>query len=138
MKGWLIATSTMIVEVDYATSDGTALAGSDYTAISDTLTFNPGETVKYIEVSVLGDGDDEADETFSVALSNPLNADLLDAEATGTIVDDDGLSSLTISNQTVLEGNTGTTAMEFTVSLSPPSASIVSVDYALADGTAEA
>ena len=134
----LAPTSTMIVEVDYATSDGTALAGSDYTAISDTLTFNPGETVKYIEVSVLGDGDDESDETFLVELSNPLNADLLDAEATGTIVDDDGLSSLTISNQTVLEGNTGTTAMEFTVSLSPPSASIVSVDYALADGTAEA
>jgi len=134
----LAPTSTVAVEVDYDTSDGTAQAGSDYTTISDTLTFNPGETVKYIQVPVLGDTNDEADETFRVTLSSPLNADLLDAEATGTIVDNDGLSSLTISNQTVLEGNTGTTVIEFTVSLSPPSAAIVSVDYVLADGTAEA
>lgn len=134
----LAPTSTMLVEVNYETIDESATGGVDYTTSSDTITFNPGETEKYINISVLGDTDDELDETFLVELSNPVNADLLDAQATGTIVDNDGLSALSISDQTVTEGNIGTTSMVYSVTLSPPSAAVVSVDFALIDGTATA
>ena len=132
----LAPTSTMVVEVDYDTVDVTAIGGSDYTPISDTLTFNPGETEKYINVPVLGDTDDELDETFRVELSNPINADLLDGQANGTIIDNDGLSAISIGDQTVTEGDTFTTPMVFSVTLSPPSASVVSVDFSLSDDTA--
>ena len=134
----LAPTSTMVVEVDYETIDVSAIGGSDYTFISDTLTFNPGETETYINVPVLGDTDDELDETFRVELSNPVNADLLDGRATGTIIDNDGLSTLSIGDQTIVEGNSVTTPMVFSVTLSPPSASVVSVDFSLTDGTATA
>ena len=60
-----------VVEVDYATSDGTATAGADYTATSGTLTFNNGETSKTFSVPILPDNLVEGDETFFVTLSNP-------------------------------------------------------------------
>ena len=134
----LAPTSTNTVEVDYATMDDTAVAGQDYIAEADTLTFSPGETEKYISVSVNGDFDDEFDETFKVLLSDPVNADLLDAEAVGTIVDNDGLPALTIVDQSLLEGNAGVTDMQFEVTLSPASASVVTVDYMTMNGTATA
>jgi hypothetical protein len=121
--------STSTVEVDYTTVNDTASAGSDYTAASNTLTFNPSQTETTISILVTGDTDDEVDETFFVQLSNAVNADLLDGEAVGTIVDNDGLPKLTIGDQTLLEGNSGTKVMEFEVTLSPASASVVTVDY---------
>ncbi len=134
----LAPTSTTAIQVDYTTADGSALAGSDYTAISGTLTFNPGEAEKYISVDVTGDTDDEPDETFSVRLSSADAVDLLDAEATGTIVDNDGLPALSIGDQSILEGSAGSSAMQFLVTLSPSAASTVTVDYATADGSARA
>ena len=74
--------------VDYATSDGTATAGADYTAGSGTLRFNAGETGKTVSVAVLDDGHDEGSETMTFTLSNPVpaaTAKLGDATATGTI-----------------------------------------------------
>lgn len=84
---------TQTTTVDYTTADGTAIAGSDYTAIQGTLTFNPGETTKTIVVPILGDTLDEADETFRLQLSHPTNAEItLNAgTATGRIVNDDQL-----------------------------------------------
>ena len=134
----LSPTSTTAVNIDYATIDDTAIAGADYTAASDTLIFNPGEAEKTIAIAVTGDTDDELDETFHVQLSNPVNADLLDAEAVGTIIDDDGLPALAITNQSLLEGNSGTTAMQFEVTLSPASASVVTVAYTTVNGSATA
>lgn len=134
----LSPSSTTAVSVDYTTVDDTALAGSDYIASSDTLTFNPGETKKQINVSVTGDTDDELDEIFTVQLSNPTNADLLEATAVGTIIDDDGLPALSITDQSKLEGNSGTSAMQFEVTLSPASASVINVTYATVNGTATA
>ena len=132
----LTPTSTVAVEVDYTTANDTATSGVDYTPVSDTLTFSPGETEKIIQVSVAGDTDDEFDETFFVNLNNPLNADLLDAQAVGTIVDDDGLSALSIADQAILEGNSGTTALQFEVTLSPSSSSVVTVTYNTVNGSA--
>ena len=79
------------VTVDYATSDGTAEAGSDYQPTSDTLTFAVGDTVKTVSVAVLDDAVDEAEETFTLTLFNPDggNAWLADDRATGTIENSD-------------------------------------------------
>ena len=81
------------VTVDYATGDGTAVAGEDYTETTGTLTFRPGETAKTVSVPVLDDGHDEGEETFTLTLSNPAggNAWLKDAEATGTIENTDAM-----------------------------------------------
>ena len=73
------------VTVDYATSDGTATAGSDYTAASGTLTFAAGETSKTVSVPVLDDAHDEGSETLTLTLSNASGAYLEDGTATGTI-----------------------------------------------------
>ena len=77
------------VTVDYATSDGTAAAGSDYTATSGTLTFAAGETEKTVSVPVLDDAHDEGSETLTLTLSNPSGAYLADGSATGTINNSD-------------------------------------------------
>ena len=85
--------SASTVTVDYATADGTATAGSDYTATSGTLSFAPGETAKTVSVRVLDDAHDEGEETFTLTLSNPSggNAWLADATATGTIENSDAM-----------------------------------------------
>ena len=80
--------STGEVTVDYATADGTATAGSDYTATSGTLTFAAGETEKTVSVPVLEDDHDEGSETLTLRLSNAEGADIADGEATGTITND--------------------------------------------------
>ena len=77
------------VTVDYASADGTAKAGEDYTAASGTLVFAPGETEKTVAVAVLDDAHDEGEETFLFTLSNASGAVLADAEAVGTIVNSD-------------------------------------------------
>ncbi len=79
------------VTVDYATSNGSALAGVDYTATSGTLAFLAGETTKTVSVPVIDDDIDEGSETLTLALSNPSggNAYIADATATGTITNDD-------------------------------------------------
>ena len=81
-----------VVTVGYATSDGSALAGVDYTAASETLTFAAGESSQTIEVAVLDDAHDEGEETMTLTLSHASSgARITDAEATGTIVNADPL-----------------------------------------------
>ena len=77
--------------VNYATSDGTATAGTDYTAASGTLTFQTGESSQTIEVTVLDDSHDEGEETLTLTLSNASSGRLTDGEATGTIENHDPL-----------------------------------------------
>ena len=78
------------VTVDWATSDGTAAAGSDYTAGDGTVNFAPNETRKTIDIAITDDALDESDETFTVTLSNPSNTELGTAKtATVTIADND-------------------------------------------------
>ena len=89
--------STLTVTVDYATSDGTATAGQDYTATSGTLTFNPGDAAKSINVALLDDAIDDGGETMTVILSNASNARIADATATGTINNSDQLQKAWIA-----------------------------------------
>ena len=77
--------SNNTITVDYVTSNGTAHAGSDYTAASGKLTFNPGNTQQTVQVAVLTDSEDENQETLTLTLSNPVRATLADATGAGTI-----------------------------------------------------
>jgi uncharacterized repeat protein (TIGR01451 family) len=77
--------------VDYATSNGTALAGIDYVATNGTLVFEPGVTSQTVTVGVNGDIVAESNETFYVTLSGANNAFISDARGVGTITNDDGL-----------------------------------------------
>jgi uncharacterized protein (TIGR03790 family) len=70
----LSGSSAETVTVNYATVDGTALAGSDYTATSGTLTFLPGQLSRTFTFTILDDADDESDEVFTIALSAATNA----------------------------------------------------------------
>lgn len=114
--------------MDYATVDGTATS-SDYTPVSGTLTFAPGESSQTIQVPVLGDVVDESDETFTLILSNPVNGALADGEATGTIEDDDTAQVTMGSGVQVLERDSGTTATMLTVTLTTPASFTVTVEY---------
>ena len=77
------------VSVDYATADGSAEAGDDYSAASGTLSFAPGETSQTLVIDALTDDYQEPEETFSVLLTAPVNAAVADGEGVGTIIDDD-------------------------------------------------
>jgi probable HAF family extracellular repeat protein len=130
--------SVQTITVNYATSDNTATAGSDYTAASGTLTFNPGETLKNINVAVIGDTGDELNEEFFVTLSGESNATIRDGHGVGTITDDDGTPALSIGDVSVTEGNSGTSTATFTVTLSPASGQPVTVNYSTDNNTATA
>ena len=79
------------ITVAYATRDGSAKAGEDYTAKSGTLTFTVGQRSETVRVELLDDAKDEDEETFDLVLSNAANALIGDATATGTIENDDPL-----------------------------------------------
>ncbi|MEA2415480.1 MAG: hypothetical protein QOI58_2137, partial [Thermoanaerobaculia bacterium] len=93
------------VTVDYATSDGTARAGSDYDAAAGSIIFAPGETAKVIDVSVRGDVTPENNETLMVTLRNAIGAVITNPEAFGIIDDDDQLADLSIAPQFVDSGH---------------------------------
>ncbi len=132
----LAAPSAKMVAVGYATADVSATAGADYIATSGTLWFSAGETTKSIYVTVYGDRAVEADETFSVNLSNPTDATIADGQGMGTITNDD--AGLSIDDVTRDEGSAGTTSFTFTVTRSGATNTTVSVAYATQDGTADA
>ena len=123
----------------YATVDGTAEAGTDYTSASGTLTFEPGDLRETIAVPITDDVGDEEDETLSVTLSAGVNATLAAGgrSAYGTIRDDDEPAQLAIADASLTEGSE-VQDMEFAVTLSPASGHAVTVDYGTADGTAVA
>lgn len=134
--------STQTVTVNYATAPDTATSPSDYTAASGTLTFDPGQTSKPVNVTVNGDTAFESNEFFLVNLTSPSNATISDAQATGVINNDDAEPpvpvSISINDVSVTEGNAGTSVAGFTVTLSAPSSQTVTVNYATADVTATA
>jgi hypothetical protein len=123
------------VSVDYATADGSAAAGSDYTAAAGTVTFAPGETSKTITVLVNGDRLIEPTETFSVNLSNPSSNSAIGwGVGTGTVVDDE--PQVYIGDVANYWGDTS--PFTFTVTLSAVPDEAVTVEFATADGTAVA
>ncbi|BAZ33978.1 5'-nucleotidase/2',3'-cyclic phosphodiesterase (plasmid) [Cylindrospermum sp. NIES-4074] len=113
----LSSASGQPVTVSYGTADGSALAGQDYTATNGILTFFPGTTLLTINVPILGDTTVEANETFTVNLSNPTGATLTTSQGTGTILNDDtvggpvGLSLTGTSGNDTLTGGSADDAI---------------------------
>jgi Tol biopolymer transport system component len=84
--------SNLTVKVDFSTANDTATAGSDYQAASGTLSFIPGDLTQTITVPVNGDTANEGNERFTLSLTNPQNATIVDAQGVGTILNDDSPS----------------------------------------------
>ncbi len=125
--------------ISYSTAPGSATPGEDYAPISGTLSFAAKETSKTIVVPVVGDTSVEEDETFYVDLTIIDSGQFGISRGVGTIVSDEtgpSLPELAINDVQIVEGDSGTSNMVFTVTrtgdLSLPS----TVDYATADGTA--
>jgi hypothetical protein len=124
------------VAVQYATLAGTATAGIDYLATSGTLLFGPGETTQTITVPIVGDTTYEPDETFTVALTDPVNATIARPQGIGTILGAGQPPSTAVGGVSMDGGDTGTVpAMfsTFTVRLSEGSGEMGTVHYATAD-----
>ena len=105
------------VTVDYATSDGTATSGNDYTAKEGTLTFMAGETTKTITVPIIDDTVEDDGETVNLVLSNPSGAELDRSEAVGTIRNTES-DPLTAAFSSVPASHDGKTAFTFTLTFS--------------------
>lgn len=126
------------VTVNYSTADVVSTSGKDYLPVSGTLTFNPGVTTQTIVVQTLDDAVDEFTEQFEVDLSNPVNAGLLNSAGAGNIIDNDPNVTISISDVSVFEGNSGTSSAVFTVRASAPHEKFIAVFYSTANGSASA
>lgn len=124
------------VSVNYATSNGTATDGADYTGVSGNLGFGDGEVTRTFTVPIIDDSFVEGNETVNLTLSSPTGGALLGSPNTAvlTIADNDDPSapSLSISDVIVREGH----GAVFTITLSPASTSTVTVNVINADGSA--
>ncbi|KAA1421813.1 hypothetical protein F0U44_05965 [Nocardioides humilatus] len=124
--------------VKVATANGTATAGSDYTALPlTTVSFAAGQTTRTVNVTITGDTVIEPDETLTLNLRSPTNTTIGDASGTATLTNDDS-GSLAVGDITLAEGNTGTKNATFTVTRSGASGGTASVKAATANGTATA
>lgn len=92
------ASSNLPVSVDFTTGNNTATAPSDYQSAMGTLTFSPLQTTRIIVVTINGDTVFEPDETFTMTLSNPVNATIARAQGTATIQNDEAPVLLTEEN----------------------------------------
>lgn len=134
------APTTSPVSADFAASNETALAGSDYNAVAGTISFpigTPSGATVDISIAIIDDLISDPNETFRVVLSNPSGG-LLGANAsnTVTILDDDPLPLVSVNDLTVSETAAGDVNALFTVQLSTASGASVSLEYATSDGTA--
>lgn len=121
--------STGNLTVEYATVDGTAIAGQDYTANSGTLTFTTGETSKTIQIPIANDVPTEPDEIFAVVLHNASNLEDLSSPNPlfVTVQDSTTVPELSIDDASVVEGQPGTTTEAvFTIRLSAATSRVVS------------
>ncbi len=119
--------------VDIQTQDGTAQAGKDYKAVSQTLTIKAGEKSADIKIPIISDNVFEEDENFTVSLSSSnKNLAFKNTEATVTILNDDN-TTLSFKNISIKEGQKGKMNAEVTVSLLNPISKDVMVHYQTVD-----
>ena len=127
--------TTGAYSVDYATSNGTAIAGSDYTATSGTLVFASGETTKTVQVTTLTDAQAEGGETVNLDLSNATGgATISDALGVGTISNVAPPPSFAIDDVAATEGGD----LVFTITKTGSASSSFDIDYATANDGAVA
>ncbi len=125
----LSSRSPLPVSVRYTTLDRMAQTGKDYQSRSGTLTIPAGKVSGQIKIPIINDILDEADETFIVKLSSPVNGTLAKESGTITIVDDDVPPVISILNSTVTEGSAGISNASIAVTLSIPSGLPVSLAF---------
>lgn len=126
--------------VDYSITGGMAsVADSDFQMlVPGTLNFSEdGAFSQTITVVVNGDTKVELDETVEITLSNPVDAGILDGLGVGTIVNDDA-ATISINSPSIIEGDAGTSNLEFTITLDYPVDGDVGVDARTLDGLATA
>lgn len=128
------------ISVNFATSDGTATAGADYTATSGTLNFGPGELSKEISIPILRDLlFENGNETFNVNLSSPTGGGVIATPSTTVIIQDMDSKPVILGTPMVItEGDSGTKNLAFEVRLDHPSVQVITVDFATSNGTATA
>ena len=126
------------VSVLASTVDGIAAAGSDFTGVTNqAIVFAPGASTAQLVVASTEDGTVETAETFTVELSGAINAGgISGSPATGTIVDDDGVTTISVNDVAIAEGNAGSTKLDFTITLSAPSSQTITVLATITDGSA--
>ena len=132
---------TNTVSVSFATGGGSASgtgANADYVARTGVLTFAPGETSQTIAIGIRGDRLYENTETFNLTLNSPVNATLARSQASGTIQNDDALPTISVSDVTVTEGDSGTKLANFQVVLSAQSGVLAIYNFTTSNGTAVA
>jgi hypothetical protein len=124
--------------VNYAATAGTAMAGSDFTAVTGTLTFGPGAATRTFVIPTTGDLADEDGETVKLSLSAATGAVVISPDAALLTINDNDLApGLKVNDATVSEANTGyNTTATFTVSLTAPSSRTITVYYLATGGTA--
>jgi chitinase len=125
------------VVADWAVGHQTTNDG-DVKRKTGTVTIAAGDLVGTIQVVEYPDINVEPDETYKVTLSNPVNATIAVATATGTVINDDPSAGPTVNvgDAAISEGNCGVRRLKFTVAVSDPALTAVTVDYATAAGTA--
>jgi hypothetical protein len=125
--------------VDFATSSGTAVSGTDFTASSGTITFGPGETIKSFTVPLIDDQLNEQPETLNLTLSNAVGFTLGSRNTAVLVINDnDPPPTISISDATAGEGDSGFTDIKFTLTLSTVSGRVVSVGFNTFSDTAQA
>ena len=126
------------LSVDFATADGTAIAGQDYTATSGTLTFSGGETSKTFQIPITEDAPTEPNETFTVSLRSNSSLESLGIPNTlsVTVLDRTIVPSLLISNATVVEGTGTNTQMLVPLNIFAATGRTVSVNFATSNSLA--
>jgi hypothetical protein len=128
--------SSRVITINYATADGSAIAGDDYVPTAGALTFNPGDPLtKTISVPAVDDMSWRGTRTFALSLVTATHATISADTAIGTIVDDDPPPA-SITNPTITEGPGR--SLDFAISLAGSPNSPITVDYATADGSAHA
>ena len=122
------------VTVQTGAAGDTATAGADYTAVTETITISAGATSGQVDVTLSGDEAVEDDEELTATITNVVNADPASVgnTATGTIENDDG-PTVSVRDASVVEGDSGTATMSFTLELSEAFGTAIEVDVTTFD-----
>jgi len=133
----LSSAASEVVAIDLVTLDASAVAGSDYLAVSNTIVFLPGTTSETIRIPVVADAIAEPDETFRLAMRNPRNVRVERDTVEVTILNDD-MPGVQISEVSLIALRDGSTNATVAFTLSQASPETVQIPYTTVDGTAVA
>ena len=130
--------SDVETSIEWRTEDGTAVSTEDYTAqASTTETFAAGQATTSISVPITDDALDEADESITIIIGNATGGAEVGSGGTVTIEDNDANPTVSVeAAKSVIEGNSGTTAVDITVNVAPVNGADVTVTFSTSDGTA--